>query len=78
MIPLLSDETLCYSIQGYPGLTFSLIYSQDFIINASKSEAVILDSVKKEVVLVDQEHFIGLCSYMMTEVVANNKQKTLQ
>ena len=81
-VPLLSDETLCYSIQGYPGLAFNLIYSHDFIINAlfidsigdekeatwigklaviprnaNKSEAVIFDSVKQEVVLVDQGHF---------------------
>ena len=81
-VPLLSDETLCYSIQGYPGLAFNLIYSQNFIINAffidsigdekeatwigklaviprhaNKSEAVIFDSVKQEVVMVDQGHF---------------------
>ena len=31
MIPLLSDETLCYSIEG---LAFNVIYSKDFIINA--------------------------------------------
>ena len=33
-VPLLSDDTLCYSIQGYPGLIFNLIYSDDFVINA--------------------------------------------
>ena len=83
MVPLLSNDALCYSIQGYPaGLTFNLIYNDDFIINAlfvdsigdekeatwigelaiitrhtNKSEAVIFDSVKQEVVLVDQGHF---------------------
>ena len=81
-VPLPSDETLCYSIQGYPGLAFNLISNQDFIINAlfidsigdekeatwigklaviprhaNKSESVIFDSVKQEVVLVDQGHF---------------------
>ena len=30
----MSDDTLCYSIQGYPGLTFNLIYNEDFVINA--------------------------------------------
>ena len=34
MVPLLSNDTLCYSIQGYPGLIFNLIYNNDFIINA--------------------------------------------
>ena len=33
-VPLLSDETLCFSIQGYPGLIFNLIYNDDFVINA--------------------------------------------
>ena len=33
-VPLLSDDTLCYSIQGYPGLIFNLIYNEDFVINA--------------------------------------------
>ena len=33
-VPLLSDDTLYYSIQGYPGLVFNLIYSEDFVINA--------------------------------------------
>ena len=82
MVPLLSDDILCYSIQGYPGLAFNLISSDDFIINAlfidsigdekeatwigklaviprhvNRSEAVIFDSVKQEVVMVDQGHF---------------------
>ena len=45
MVPLQSDEILCYSIQGYPGLTFNLIYNDDFIINA-----LFIDSIgdKKE------------------------------
>ena len=33
-VPLLSKEILCYSIQGYSGLAFNLIYNKDFIINA--------------------------------------------
>ena len=37
-VPLLSDhddtQSLCYSIQGYPGLIFNLIYNEDFVINA--------------------------------------------
>ena len=82
LIPLLSDDMLCYSIQGYPGLAFNLIYNEDYVINAlfvdsigddkqvtwigklaviprhgSKSEAVIFDSIKQEVVLVKQGHF---------------------
>ena len=82
MVPLQFDEVLCYSIQGYPGLAFNLIYNDDFVINAlfidsigdkeeatwigklsviprhtNESEAVIFDSVKQEVVLVDQGHF---------------------
>ena len=45
MVPLLSNDSLCYSIQGYPGLIFNLIYNEDFIINA-----LFIDSVndKKE------------------------------
>ena len=43
MVPLLSNETLCYSIQGYPGLVFNLIYSQDYIINA-----LFIDSIGDE------------------------------
>ena len=45
MVPLLSDDSLCYSIQGYPGLIFNLIYNEDFVINA-----LFIDSVndKKE------------------------------
>ena len=31
---MLSEEVLCYSIQGYPGLAFNLIYNKNFIINA--------------------------------------------
>ena len=82
MVPLLSDDSLCYSIQGYPGLIFNLIYNEDFAINAlfidsindkkeatwigklaiiprhaNKSEAVIFDSVKQEVQLVDRGDF---------------------
>ena len=34
IVPLLSKEVLCYSIQGYPGLAFNLIYNKNFIINA--------------------------------------------
>ena len=32
-IPLLSKDILCYSIQGYSGLVFNLIYNKDFVIN---------------------------------------------
>ena len=34
IIPLLSRKVLCYSIQGYPGLVFNLIYNKHFVINA--------------------------------------------
>ena len=34
MVPLLSKEILCYSIQGYPGLAFNLISNKNFVINA--------------------------------------------
>ena len=34
MVPLLSEEVLCYSIQGYPGLAFNLISNKNFVINA--------------------------------------------
>ena len=34
IVPLQSKDTLCYSIQGYPGLAFNLIYNKNFIINA--------------------------------------------
>ena len=34
MVPLASNEVLCYSIQGYPGLSFNLISNKNFIINA--------------------------------------------
>lgn len=33
-MPLQSGKMLCYSIQGYPGLSFNLIYSRSVIINA--------------------------------------------
>ena len=42
-VPLLSDDTLCYSIQGYPGLIFNLIYNDDFVINA-----LFIDSIGDE------------------------------
>ena len=42
-VPLLSDDTLCYSIQGYPGLVFNLIYNEDFVINA-----LFIDSIGDE------------------------------
>ena len=70
-------------MQGYPGLTFNLIYSENFIINAlfvdsiidkmeatwigklavipqdtkKSHQAVILDSTKQEVILMNQGHF---------------------
>ena len=34
VVPLLSRKTLCYSIQGYPGLVFNLISNKKFVINA--------------------------------------------
>ena len=34
IIPLLSKQFLCYSIQGYPGLAFNLIHNKHFVINA--------------------------------------------
>ena len=34
IVPLLSKEILCYSIQGYPGLAFNLISNKNFAINA--------------------------------------------
>jgi len=40
IIPLLSKEVLCYSIQGYPGLAFNLIYNENFIINAQFVDSV--------------------------------------
>ena len=39
-VPLLSKELLCYSIQGYPGLAFNLIYTKNFIINAQFVDSV--------------------------------------
>ena len=40
IIPLLSKEVLCYSIQGYPGLVFNLIYNKHFVINALFKESI--------------------------------------
>ena len=82
MVPLPSNDLLCYSIQGYPGLAFNLISNDDFIINAlfidshgdekeatwigklaviprhaNKSEAVIFDSVKQEVIMNQEGSF---------------------
>ena len=34
LVPLFSSHLLCYSIQGYPGLAFNLVYSKNFIVNA--------------------------------------------
>ena len=34
IVPLVSGDKLCYSIQGYSGVIINLIYSQNFIINA--------------------------------------------
>ena len=34
MVPLVTGHRLCYSIQGYPGLVFNLIYNHNYIINA--------------------------------------------
>jgi len=34
MVPLVSGDKLCYSIQGYPGQVFNLIYNHNYIINA--------------------------------------------
>jgi len=33
-VPLQSKQILCYSIQGYSGLEFNLVYTKDFVINA--------------------------------------------
>ena len=33
-VPLLSGQTLCYGVQGYPGLTFNLVSNYHFVINA--------------------------------------------
>ena len=43
MVPLLSGQTLCYSIQGYPGLAFNLISNEDYVINA-----LFIDSIGDE------------------------------
>jgi len=40
IVPLPSKELLCYSIQGYPGLAFNLIYNRNFIINAQFVDSV--------------------------------------
>ena len=40
IVPLTSKELLCYSIQGYPGLAFNLIYNKNFIINAQFVDSV--------------------------------------
>jgi len=40
LVPLLSKHLLCYSIQGYPGLAFNLIYNKNFIINAQFVDSV--------------------------------------
>ena len=34
VVPLRSKKSLCYSIQGYPGLAFNLISNKHFVINA--------------------------------------------
>ena len=34
IVPLLSNQFLCYSIQGYPGLAFNLVHNNKFVINA--------------------------------------------
>ena len=33
-VPLLSGQTLCYGVQGYPGLAFNLVTNHRFVINA--------------------------------------------
>ena len=33
-VPLLSGKTLCYGVQGYPGLAFNLVSNHHFVINA--------------------------------------------
>jgi len=40
LVPLFSSHLLCYSIQGYPGLAFNLIYNKNFIINAQFVDSV--------------------------------------
>ena len=40
LVPLFSNHLLCYSIQGYPGLAFNLIYNKNFIINAQFVDSV--------------------------------------
>ena len=41
MVPLQSKEILCYSIQGYPGFPFNLIYNKNFIINAYFKDSMV-------------------------------------
>ena len=40
IVPPLLKEVLCYSIQGYPGLAFNLIYNKNFIINAQFVDSI--------------------------------------
>ena len=40
IVPLFSNESLCYSIQGYPGLAFNLFYSKNIVINAHFVDSV--------------------------------------
>ena len=42
-VPLMSGKTLCYSVQGYPGLTFNLISNDHIAINA-----MFIDSINDE------------------------------
>ena len=42
-VPLMSGKTLCYSIQGYPGLAFNLISNDHITINA-----MFIDSINDE------------------------------
>ena len=37
---MLSKQILCYSIQGYPGLAFNLIYNKNFVINAKFIDSI--------------------------------------
>ena len=40
IVPLSSNKSLCYSIQGYPGLAFNLFYSKNIVINAHFVDSV--------------------------------------
>jgi len=40
IVPLLSKKNLCYSIQGYPGLAFNLIYNKNFVINVQFIDSI--------------------------------------